>query len=97
MKKLFILVFILTVVDAICTAVGVHLGCVEEANPFFQSMIMSHPVLAASAVCAGVGAVLYGMYLVRNKVRFMAPLIIGLLIIKLAVVGMHIGWMAQII
>jgi len=97
MKKLFISIFILTIVDAVCTAIGVHLGVVEEANPFFQRVVMAQPVLASTAVCIGVGGILYLVYRLRDKVRFMVPLMVGLLIVKLVVVGIHLEWMAQVI
>lgn len=97
MKKLFIAIYILTILDAISTITGVQLKVVEEANPFVQSAMTNQPILTGLAVCLLIGAVLYGIYRVRHKIRWLAYPMCGVLAIKVVIMGMHIGWITQVL
>lgn len=97
MKKLFITIYILTILDAICTITGVQLGFVEEGNPFVQSAMQNYPILTGLTVVLVIGAVLYGIYRVRHKIRWIGYAMVGVLAIKMAIIGLHVNWIVQIV
>ncbi len=97
MKKLFITIYILTMLDAIATITGVQLKVVEEANPFVQAVMTNYPVLTGVVVYLLIGAMLYGIYRVRHKVRWLVYAMCGVLAAKVVIMGMHINWIAQVL
>ena len=97
MKKLFIAIYILTILDAISTITGVHLGVVEEANPFIQATMTNQPILTGLVVCVAIGAVLYGIYRVRHRIRWIGYAMGGVLAVKVAIMGLHINWITQVL
>lgn len=95
MKRLFISIYILTMLDAICTSIGVTGGVIEEGNPLVQSAMMLHPVITGAAVCAAIGLVLYGIWKVRDKVKWL-PYALGLVLaVKVGIMGMHLYWITS--
>ena len=97
MKKLFIAIYILTILDAISTITGVQLKLVEEANPFVQAVMTNQPILTGIVVCLAIGAVLYGIYRVRHKIRWLAYAMGGVLAVKIGIMALHISWITQIV
>jgi hypothetical protein len=96
MKKLFITIYILTIIDIACTVAGVNMGYITEANPVLQSVMHNYPILTGAVMCVGIGAVLYGMYRVRH-IRWLKYAAGGMLAVKVMVIGLHVGWIAQIV
>jgi dolichol kinase len=97
MKKLFVAIYGLTILDAISTIIGVQLGVVEEANPFVQAAMTNQPILTGLVVCLLIGAVLYGVYGVRHRIRWLAYAMGGVLAVKVVIMGLHIGWITQVL
>lgn len=97
MKKLFIAIYILTVLDAISTITGVQLKVVEEANPFVQATMTNQPILTGLVVCVAIGAVLYGIYRVRHRIRWIGYAMGGVLAVKVFVMAIHFNWITQVI
>lgn len=97
MKKLFYAVYLLTIFDVACTAAGLRLGVITEGNPILTGVMANSPELAAAGLCIVVGAVLLWLYSVRKKIRWLIPALAAIATIKLAVVGMHLFWIATII
>ena len=96
MKKLFITIYILTIIDIACTVAGVYTGYITEANPVLQSAMHSYPILTGAVMCVGIGAVLYGMYRVRH-IRWLKYAAGGMLAVKVMVIGLHVGWIVEIV
>lgn len=96
LKKIFVSVFVLTILDAVATIAGVKSGWVEEGNPFVQSAMTNRPILTGLIVCLLIGAVLCGVYRVRYKVRWLAYAMGGVLMIKLGIMALHINWITQV-
>ena len=96
MKKLFITIYILTIIDIACTVAGVNMGYITEANPVLQGLMHTNPILTGAVMCVGIGAVLYGMYRVRH-IRWLKYAAGGMLAVKVVVIGLHVGWIAQIV
>lgn len=95
--RLFVLIFLLTLSDAVCTAAGMRLGVIAEANPLLRGLMTAHPELTSAGVCVFVGAILCIMYPVREQVRWLGSALSAVAVIKLAVLGMHLGWILQIV
>ena len=97
MKRLLTVVFIMTVIDAASTVAGVKVGVIEEANPFIQAAMTNQPILTGLVVCVAIGAVLYGIYRVRHKMRWLAYAMGGVLAVKVVIMGLHVNWITQVL
>lgn len=97
MKKLFIAIYILTIADITLTAAGVRMGYITEANPVLQGMMHTCPILTGTVMCVLIGAVMYGVYRARDKIRWLRYPMGGMLVVKMAIIGLHAGWIIQII
>lgn len=95
MTALFIIIFLLTIADAVCTAVGVSHGVINEGNVLMQTAMTSYPVLTAVAVCLIIGGILYLMWRVRKRIKWMPRALIGILAVKIGILGMHGYWIAN--
>ena len=87
----------MTVGDAIFTTLGVKDGIIAEANPLLAAFFNASPELTAIITAIGVTALLYIIYRCRNRIRWINTALIGLFVVKLAVLGLHFNWIAQII
>jgi hypothetical protein len=90
MKRLFICVFILTLLDGAATAAGIRLGYLEEANPVIGSLADTQPFITCFGVCLFVGVLLLILYILRNRIRWMGYAISAVLVVKTALVFIHI-------
>ena len=97
MKKLFIAIYILTIADIACTVTGVHMGYITEANPILQGLMHTSPILTGAAMCVLIGTVLYGLYRVRQRIRWLGYVMGGMAAVKVMVIGLHAGWIIQIV
>ena len=97
MKKWFIAIFILTIIDALCTMFGIKAGFIREANPILQAVFHTSPEMAAAIIVVFVGAMLLLIYKYRGRIRWINYGVAGLAIVKLWVVGLHINWISQVI
>lgn len=96
MRRLILAVMLLTLLDAACTAVGIRLGLIAEWNPLLRAAVQRAPVWAGAASCAYTGVF---MALVRRfgpRARCTIPMLTGLCTVKLAVMGMHLGWLLKL-
>lgn len=96
-KKLFWAIFIATIIDAVSTAAGIQMGFIEEANPIMYKAMAFHPALSALLIIVLVGAVLYGIYKVRSKIRWLPIAMSFVLIVKIFIAGLHVYWISQVI
>ena len=87
----------MTIADLALTAAGICMGYVKESNPITQRMFHASPEMSAVILAALVGALLLLMWKVKHKVRFINAAVIGLFVIKLAVLALHFNWISQII
>lgn len=90
MKKLFISVFVLTLLDAAATAAGIRLGYLEEVNPVFRGLAGARPFMTCFDACLAAGALLLVLYKLRNRVHWMRTAMSAVLIIKSVLVCIHI-------
>lgn len=97
MRKLLIAILTLTAADAACTAAGLRLGTIQEGNPLLCHVMTAHPVMTGAAVCVAVAALMLWLYSVRERVRWIGPALVGVVAVKLAVMGMHIHWIITIL
>ena len=98
MKKwIFISIIVLTALDLVFTYAGIKLNFIQEANPFFANAFQSNPIMGALKSAAVSFAGLTVLYLCRHRIRWINHALIGLFIVKLAVLGMHVDWIVQTI
>ena len=97
MKKTLWAIFVLTVVDVVSTNAGLRMGIIEEANPIMFRPITSHPAVTSVLIVIYTGAVLYGIYKVRNKIKWLPPVMVAILVGKVFIAGLHVYWILLVI
>ena len=96
MKILLISIFSLTVIDITCTYFGYTAGYIEEGNPVLRFMFHNHPELTSFLVIIFVGCMLGLLWNYNEKARHITLFVVGILVVKIAVVSLHINWMVKI-
>jgi len=96
-KWIYISIFIMTIADAIFTALGVKDGVIEEANPLLQSMFHASPELAAALVVVGVGLLLLLIYKVQHRIKWIGYGLGVMFAVKLWILLLHFNWIAQVV
>lgn len=95
--RLFVLaIFLLTLSDAACTAAGISLGVIGEGNPIWREAMYANPAWTAVAACVYTAGLLYLVYRFGARCRCTVPLLAGLCGVKVAVIGLHVGWIATL-
>lgn len=89
MKKLFAGVLILTLIDAMATAVGVKYKYLEEANPFIRELVDYRPAASCIAACVLAGLLLFFIYVLRHRIFWIRYALSGLFIIKIGLAALH--------
>lgn len=97
MRRLIIIALLLSLGDAICTAIGVSMGVISEGNPIWRSFMHAQPLLAALAALACTSGLLAVVYKFGIRCRCTLPLLAGLCVVKSTVMGMHIDWISQVL
>jgi hypothetical protein len=97
MLAIFVSIFLLTVGDAIFSAWEVKMGWMTEGNVLIQNAVMSYPVLTCTLAALAVGAVLFGIWKVRHRIKWLPSAMIGLLVIKSGVMLYHFVGVSQAI
>jgi len=96
MKKLLIAIFGLTVIDVGLTYWGYKAGHIEEANPLLSYVYRNSPEASSILILLFVGCLLGILWNYKEKARHMYVFVIGVLLVKIAVVGIHINWLLKI-
>lgn len=91
-RLLILAIFLLTLADAACTAAGVSLGIIFEGNPIMCTPMQEYPVFTAVLVCLYVGVLLALIDRFSARCRYILPMLAIVLAVKVAVIGLHIGW-----
>lgn len=97
MKRLFIAIYILTILDVVCTVTGIKTGFITEANPLMQDFIEKAPIIAGVFVLVGVTSLLCLIYRLRKKIRWLKYALTGVVAVKVIIAGMHIGWILEMV
>lgn len=95
-RSLVLISLMLSLGDAVCTAGGISLGFISEGNVLLRPLADSRPIAAALTTFAYTGILLSVVYKLGTRCRFTVPLLIGVCIVKLAVMGIHLLWMLSI-
>ena len=96
MKALLISVFGLMVLDAALTYKFITLGYADEANPLLKNMMHNHPEITCALIIIIALFLTCMLWQHRNKTKHIYPLVIGLLITKVAVIINHLYWMISL-
>jgi len=97
MIPVLIVIFFLTVLDAICTAVGVSNNLILEGNPLLRSPMTRFPLQTSVFICTYVGLILFGISQIRKKARWLLTAMLLVLAVKIAVIWMHAAWIGQLL
>ena len=92
-SRLIAAVLLLTLIDGVFTAIGLRLGLIGEANPLLRGLAQRCPALSALAAFLYTSALMAVVCRFGMRCRCTVPLMYGLCGIKIAVVGLHVGWM----
>lgn len=87
----------LTAADCACTASGVRMGAITEANPLFLGWMSISPEYTVSLTFAGVSAMVLIVYILGSRVPWSGTALAGLAAAKLAVLGLHFGWILRLL
>lgn len=95
-KRIFILVYLLTIIDVVFSYIGLKLNYIQEFNPVMNYFINLSLPLTMAAVLVGAAILLYLIYSL-SYFRWIAYAMAGVLVVKLIVVGMHAVWIYQVL
>ena len=88
---IYIFIFILTLFDCLLTLWGVTSNQITEGNPLLVKLFTWDPLIGIVLIIVTVGLIL--IFISRHKFKWLKPVAIGLLWIKIFVMFLHIGWM----
>lgn len=94
---MLILIFITTILDTVSTAVGIKSGYIEEANPLLANTFHNHPEMSAVSIILFVSLILYLLYKVQHKVKWMKAPLVVICSTKIAILGIHASWIYSVI
>lgn len=87
---------ILTVIDIVCTTVGLSLGYITEANPVLARMYDWS--LVGTCIIIFIFVLLLVMFINKYKhIKWVQYSIYGIIIVKLLVMLLHINWIMLVI
>ncbi len=87
----------LTAADAFCTAAGMRLEMIDEANPLLAGWMSVSPEYTGLAVFLGTAALLALLYAVSGRVSWTGGAVSGIAAVKLTVLGLHFSWILHLI
>lgn len=79
--------------DVLCTSIGIKLKLVSEANPILAFFINKSLLLTMMAVLLFVGGLLYFIYKVRNRIKWLPTALSLVVVVKVYVMFLHARWM----
>ncbi|MFZ5644809.1 MAG: DUF5658 family protein [Bacillota bacterium] len=91
------LIFLLTIGDLLLTYYGLSLGVIREGNPLTALLFNIDPLLAITALAVYVGAACLFIYRVQHRVSWLPAALFGLLVIKMGIICLHLGWLKNYI
>lgn len=91
-KRILIVVFILTLIDVTLTYLGINAGLIEEGNPLLAILFKNSPEVTSIAITCVVATFLFTIYKLRFQIKWLKPAMLGLVFIKVIVIGEHVRW-----
>lgn len=89
---MIIAIWLTGLVDLLLTAWGLSLGVIEEANPVMVRIFRVSPLWAVILGFIVLTAALYVLAKARKRVWWVDPALVGLLGVRIVVLGMHAIW-----
>ena len=90
----YVLIFILTVFDALCTYIGVRMDWIEEGNLIMAMLFDKSIVSTCTIVIVATGFLLLWIRKKAMQYRWIEFAMIFVLIVKFGIAGMHIFWLS---
>lgn len=97
MKKVLIIIFILSVLDAILTYVGIRANVIEEANPLLQKAFQASPELVSSLIIIFVATSLCIIGRYGQNIKWINWGLLAMVITKISIIAIHFNWIRQVI
>ncbi len=97
MKKVLILIFILSILDIVLTYTGIKLNLIEEANPLLRSIFHTAPEIVAVAVVGLTGSIMWLINRYGNKLKHINSWLAVILTVKIYIMYVHFKWIRFII
>jgi len=91
-KMIYVFIFILTLFDCLLTLWGISSGKITEGNPLLVKLFSWDPFWGVTLIVIAVGLIL--VFISKQKIKWLQPVVMGLLWIKILVMFLHIRWMA---
>ncbi|MDO7788638.1 DUF5658 family protein [Desulforamulus aquiferis] len=88
-------IVLLTLADLLLTYHGLKLGLIQEFNPLMAWLYQINPKVSVAIVFSLVALGCLFLYLVQGQVSWLPTALAALLVIKLGVLGLHLGWLVQ--
>jgi len=97
MRKLFIYILILSLIDAAATCAGIKYGYIREANPVLAAAAIKAPVAVCTASFLASCFFLSIIYSCRKSVRWAKKALAFIFAVKLSVVYLHLSIMLAVL
>jgi hypothetical protein len=94
-KYIYFIIYLLTILDILFTAVGLRLGLIEEANPIISYLFNLSMGLSVLCVLLFVGIMLIFLYKASQKIHWLHKALTGLAAIKIYVLLLHLKWISS--
>lgn len=76
---------------------AIKAGIIEEVNPLLRSISHAMPELTSLLLMAFVGGMLYIIGRYGHRFKYINLGLTAILVIKVAIIGVHIEWIRQIL
>lgn len=90
-------ILILTVLDVLFTTLGLEMGVIEEANPLMNAFYKLSPILTITGVLLFISVVLYLLYKLKDRFRWIPAVLYGIVGIKVFVLLLHVRWIMAVL
>lgn len=90
MRKLVLIIIVLSIFDAAATAAGISLNYIREANPVIGSLVMCDPFAASTLACLLAVALLILIYSFRKRIRWIKYGLTLILAVKAMILCLHL-------
>ena len=90
---IYIFIFILTLSDVSLTAYGVLNGQISEGNPLMAKILDYNLIGGAMVVLLVTGLLIW--FLSKQNLKWIKFACIGLLVIKIFIMFLHVGWLLK--
>lgn len=90
------LIWILGLIDVLCTNYGLNLGVIQEGNPLMAHLFAINANTAIAFSLTLSGTLLACLHRLRHRCTLAGKALWGILFVKLFIVILHFGWLIRL-